>query len=186
MWRERMRDALASIRDAKDYQRPAANIDDLNDAELGRGIGTPLADAASRADHLLGEIIELYEAVGERPMEWNISRTTTEAVLRNSCTHAQQHMIEYYIENGVVEQASRLSESAVADMRAANAPGLILGAAVYNLACMRAQEEKGDEAIELLKEAFPLRPDIKSLAPDDKDLGKLREDPRFQELVRRP
>ena len=31
-----------------------------------------------------------------------------------------------------------------------------------------------------------MRPDIKNLAPDDKDLAELRADPRFQELVRQP
>ena len=61
-----------------------------------------------------------------------------------------------------------------------------MGTVLYNLAIVRAQEDRGDDAIELLKEAIPMRPDIKNLAPEDKELGELREDPRFQELVRRP
>ena len=36
----------------------------------------------------------------------------------------------------------------------------------------------------LLTEAFPLRPDIKQTAPGDSDLSNLREDPRFQELIK--
>src|SRR6266581_8821071 len=74
MWRERMRNVLASISEGKDYDRLPPNTDEFNDAELVRGIGTPLADAAARADHLLGELIDLYDKVGERPVEWGIAK----------------------------------------------------------------------------------------------------------------
>jgi len=186
MWRERMRNVLASMSEGKDYERQPPNTNEFNDAELVRGIGTPLADAASRADHLLSELVDLYEIVGERPVEWGISKNTTEAVLRNSYTHPRVHMYEYLAENGVTEAARQLFEDAVQDMRAAHAPPLVLGTVLYNLATVRAQEGRDDDAIGLLKEAIPMRPDIKDLAPEDKDLGELREDPRFKELVRRP
>jgi hypothetical protein len=186
MWRERMRNVLTSMGQGKDYERQPPNTDEFNDAELVRGIGTPLADAASRADHLLGELIDLYEKVGERPIEWGISKNTTEAVLRNSYTHARVHMYEYLAENGVTEAARQLFEDAVPDMREAHAPPLVMGTVLYNLATVRAQEGRDDAAIDLLKEAIPMRPDIRRLAPDDADLGDLREDPRFKELVRRP
>ena len=186
MWRERMRNVLASMSEGKDYERQPPNTDEFNDAELVRGIGTPLADAASRADHLTTELIDLYEKVGERPIEWGVSKNTTEAVLRNSYTHPRLHMYEYLVENDVTGAARQLFEDAVPDMRAAHAPPLVLGTVLYNLAIVRAQEGREDDAIDLLQEAIPMRPDIKNLAPDDKDLGELRADPRFQELVRQP
>ena len=186
MWRERMRNVLASLSEGKDYERQPPNTDEVNDAELVRGIGTPLADAASRADHLLSELIDLYDKVGERPVEWGVSKNTTEAVLRNSYTHPRVHMYEYLAENGVTDAARQLFEEAVPDMRAAHAPALVMGTVLYNLATVRAQEGREDDAIDLLQEAIPMRPDLKNLAPDDKDLGELREDPRFQALVRRP
>jgi len=183
MWRERLRDALANISAGKEYQRLPQNIDEVNDAELPKGIGTPLADAASRADHLLGEIIDLYDRVGERPIEWNVARNTTEAVLRNSYTHPRLHMQEYYNENDLTELAVELCEGAVADMRETGAPNIVMGAVLYNLACMRAQQDRREEAIELLREALPLRTDIRTMAPDDPNLGDVREDPRFKELI---
>ena len=85
-----------------------------------------------------------------------------------------------------MDEARKLFEDAVPDMRAAHAPPLVLGTVLYNLAIVRAQEGREDDAIDLLQEAIPMRPDIKNLAPDDKDLGDLRADPRFQELVRQP
>ena len=175
MWRERMRNVLASMSEGKDV------------LEEGKGrVWTPLADAASRADHLTTELIDLYEKVGERPVEWGVSKNTTEAVLRNSYTHPRLHMYEYLVENDVTGAARQLFEDAVPDMRAAHAPPLVLGTVLYNLAIVRAQEGREDDAIDLLQEAIPMRPDIKNLAPDDKDLGELRADPRFQELVRQP
>lgn len=183
MWRERLRDALANISEGKDYERPPKNSDEINDIELPRGIGTPLADAALRADRLLGEIIDLYEKVGDRPIEWNVSHTTTEAVLRNSYTHARVHMQKYLSENGESARDAQLAEGAAADMREAGAPPIVLGAVLYNLACVRAHQSRNDEAIDLVREALPLRPDIRDFAPGDPDLGDLREDPRFKALI---
>ena len=184
MWRERLRNALTNISEGKDYERPPANIDEVNEAELARGIGTPLTDAAARSDHLLAEIIELYVKLGDRPIDWSVSKTTTEAILRNSFTHPRAHIAEYYRENGEVERARRVSEQAVDELRAAGAPPLVLGAALYNLACARVAERRNDDALALLREAFPMRPDIKAAAAEDSDLGTLRDDARFQELLR--
>jgi len=184
MWRERLRNALTNISEGKDYERPPANIDEVNEAELARGIGTPLTDAAARSDHLLAEIIELYVKLGDRPIDWSVSKTTTEAVLRNSFTHPRTHIAEYYRENGEVERARRVTEQAVDELRAAGAPPLVLGAALYNLACARVAEGRNDEALPLLKEAFLMRPDLKAAAAKDSDLGTLRDDARFQELLK--
>ena len=184
MWRERLRNALTNISEGKDYERPPANIDEVNEAELARGIGTPLTDAAARSDHLLAEIIELYVKLGDRPIDWSVSKTTTEAVLRNSFTHPRTHIAEYYRENGEVERARRVTEQAVDELRAAGAPPLVLGAALYNLACARVAERRNDDALALLREAFPMRPDIKAAAAEDSDLGTLRDDARFQELLK--
>ncbi len=184
MWRERLRNALTNISEGKDYERPPANIDEFNEAELARGIGTPLTDAAARSDHLLAEIIELYEKLGDRPIDWGVSKTTTEAVLRNSFTHPRTHIAEYYRENGEVERARRVTEQAVDVLREADAPRLVLGAALYNLACARVAERRNDDALPLLREAFPMRPDIKAAAAEDSALGPLRDDTRFQELLK--
>ncbi len=59
-----------------------------------------------------------------------------------------------------------------------------VGTVLYNLACVRAQGGRRDDAIDLLTEAMPLRPDIKEIAPGDSDLADVREDPRFKELIR--
>jgi hypothetical protein len=53
----------------------------------------------------------------------------------------------------------------------------------YNLACAEARLGETDAAVEHLRAALDLRPNLTDLARDDTDLDALREDPRFVELV---
>ena len=187
MWRERMRNALTELAEGRPQTtRPAAvgDVNELNDAELANGIGTPLSDAAARSDHLLSEIAELYAKVGERPIDWNEAKTTTVAVLRNSYTHPRLHLFEYYQENDQPDTAIKLFEDAVSEMNTAEAPDFVMGTVLYNLATVRAQQDRKDEALGLLGEAIQHRADSKSTAAGDSDFATLRDDPKFQEMVK--
>jgi hypothetical protein len=184
MWRERLRDALVEFRHARPYTAPPEDVDEVNDAELASGIGTPLADAAARSDKLLTELIGLAGELGDRPFKWFTATTTGEALLRNSYVHPRNHIGEYMRENGDHAAAYRMVESGAAQMRAIEAPRLILGATLYNLAAARAAQGRLDDAILLLEEAMPMRPDVVLLAATDADFAPLRENARFKELVK--
>ncbi|HSS61773.1 MAG TPA: hypothetical protein VLK30_10000 [Candidatus Limnocylindrales bacterium] len=184
MWRERFRERLNDLSEGRLPAPPPRNADELNDAELPNGIGTPLADAAARSDQLLREIIDLFDKVGERPFQWYSSTTTTEAVLRNSYMHPRLHLFDYMRENGAVEGAIKLFEDAFSDLDGV-APPNILVAARYNLACARSIGGRVDEAITVLQEILPTRADLKDAAATDIDLDALRDDPRFKELIKR-
>jgi tetratricopeptide (TPR) repeat protein len=183
MWRERLRDSLTEFRHARPYTAPPENIDETNDAELASGIGTPLADAAARSDNLLTELIELAGELGDRPFKWFSATTTSEALLRNSYAHPRLHIITYLNENGEHDRAHQAAESAASNMREISAPASALGVALYNLACARVDQDRLDEALELLEEAFPMRPDLKQGALQDADLAALHGDSRFKALV---
>ena len=107
MWRERMRDALQASQEDRPFESPG-DANDINDAELPGGIGTPLADASARADHLLTEILDLYGRIGERPINWFSAPSSTAAVLRNSFSHPRRHLCEYMQENGDAAGADSL------------------------------------------------------------------------------
>jgi hypothetical protein len=183
MWRERMCDRLSDLSEGREPMPPPEDVEEVNDAELPNGIGTPLADAAARSDRLLGEIIELYEKVGERSFQWYASNNTTEAVLRNSYMHPRTHMFEYFRDNGEQDRANQLFEDEFSDMQAI-APPAIATAARYNLACARTHQGRTEEALLLLQEVFAARPEMKPSAAADPDLAPLQGDPRFQELVK--
>jgi hypothetical protein len=186
MWRERMRDALTAVAEGRTPEPlpPIEQQDEFNDAELANGIGTPLADAAARSDHLLAEIIALYEKVGDRPFQWYRWSTTTDAVLGNSYTHPRTHMFTYLTENGDPEGASHLFETAVPEMEAATENPMVHAAARYNLACVRVLQGRADEALRELAVAFDKRPELKAEAQKDSDLAALHDNPRFQDLVK--
>ena len=184
MWRERLRNALTDVREGREFTHPSENVDELNDAELPQGIGTPLADAAARADLLLGELMELYEMLGERPFHWYAGTTTTDALLRNSYTHPRLHLSEYWKENGALDRAARLWEGALTELPAAGAPSRFLANAQYNLACIRALQGESDAALQLLAEALPVSDVLRAAAPEDADFASLHVDPRFQDLVK--
>jgi len=183
MWRERLRNALTDVRDGRPYPQPPENIDEVNDAEVASGLGVSLADISERSDTLLASLIALSEQLGERPFKWFTAKTTTEALLRNSYIHPRNHIVEYLKENGDEAGAHRLVEAAVSEMREVSAPPLALGAVLYNLAGVRATQGRLDDAIQLLKEALPMRPDMKAGASTDPDLAPLRDDARFKELI---
>jgi tetratricopeptide (TPR) repeat protein len=183
MWRERLRDALVEFRHARPYTAPPDDVDEVNDAELASGIGTPLADAAARSEKLLSELIGLAGELGERPFKWFTASTTGEALLRNSYVHPRNHISEYMRENGDHAAAYRTVEDGATQMRAIEAPPLILGATLYNLAAVRAAQGRLEDALALLEEAMPMRPDVVLLAAADADFEPLRENARFKALV---
>jgi hypothetical protein len=184
MWRERLCNALTDVREGRAYSPPPQNQDEVNDAELAGGLGVSLVDIAERSDLLLVKVIKLWDEVGERPFKWYANNTTTEAILRNSYAHPRNHIVDYLKQNGDVAGAHRLIEEAASDMRACGAPPQVLGAMLYNLACARSAQDRVDEALELLIEAFMMRPDLKAAAPQDKDLEDLHDNPAFKALVK--
>jgi hypothetical protein len=183
MWRERMKNALTDVRDGRTFAPPPPDVNDTNDAELASGLGVALVDIAERADILLVSLITLWEEVGEKPFKWYANNTTTEALLRNSYIHPRNHLVAYLKENGDTAGADRLLEDAVTEMREIAAPPIVLGAALYNLAGTRVAQDRNDEALELLIEAFPMRPDLKEGAAKDPDLEMLHDNPAFKSLT---
>ncbi|HKC19446.1 MAG TPA: hypothetical protein VKE27_07405 [Candidatus Dormibacteraeota bacterium] len=125
MWRERMRDALKTTIDGGEYSLPGTR-DEINDAELPKGIGTPLADAAARADHLLTEVIELFAIIGDKQIKWFSQVSTQESLLRNSYTHPRRHMYDYLTENGESEQARKLVEDGLRELREMSASDYVM------------------------------------------------------------
>jgi hypothetical protein len=183
-WRGRMRQAFNDVRDGRTQTLPPKNTDEFNDRELPEGAGVSLDVAAGRAASELTSIIDLYEALGERPFAWNVARTTTEAVLRGSYIHPRNHLYAYLVENGLTDRAHRVVEDSVDELRAAAAPPSIVGTAVYNLAVVRVAQGRIDDALSLLEQAIPMRPDLATQATNDADLAPLRGLERFRASAR--
>jgi hypothetical protein len=184
-WRGRLRKAFDDVDAGRPYTPIPANIDELNDVELPTGAGMSLDEAAARADAELTSLIQLTETMGERPFKWNLASTSTEAVLRNSYIHPRNHIAEYIRENGDKPAAHILFEATAHELRSASAPHLILGAAVFNLAGARVEQGRLDEALDLIEEGMPMRPDLAPIFAADPDYASLKSHPRFQSIFSR-
>jgi hypothetical protein len=144
-----------------------------------------LRDAAAYADKVFGELIDLWNAMGDKPFKWFTAQTTGEALARNSYLHPRVHLAEHFIERGNRVRGYRIFEVSAEHLRSAEAPPHTLGSAIYDLACARVGQARILEALPLLEEAMQLRPDLRSSAPNDPDLAPLKNVASFQALLKR-
>jgi hypothetical protein len=182
-WRARLWDSMADAAEGRPVNAPPGDIDELNDSEMVGAAGLSLADAAARSDALLTSLIAIWQTMEDQPFEWYMADTTNEAVIRNSYVHPRMHLAEQFMERGDVARGQGILEETATEMRSAEAPAHILGAALYNLAGVRVAQGRNDDALALLDEALPMRPDLIADAAADHDLAPLRDAPRFRALV---
>ena len=182
-WRERLSNALTEAAAGRPVNPPTGNIDELNDAEMAGAAQLSLADEAARANAELASLIAILDTTGEQPFKWYAATTNAEAIVRNSFLHARIHLADQFRERGDVARSDRLFEETASQLRKVEAPGHILGAALFNLASVRATQGRSDEALTLLEEALPMRPDLRAILPGDPEFAALRESPRFRTLL---
>lgn len=182
-WRDRLWNGLTEAAAERPVNAPPGNIDELNDAEMAGAKGVFLADAAARSEAALTSIMAMWEALGDRPMNWYVAESTGEAILRNSYWHPRTHIAGHFLQWGDAARSDRLIAETVSELRAVEAPGRILGAAVYNLAGVRAKQRRSDQALDLLEEGFGMREDLRAAAAGDGDFASLRGEPRFRALT---
>jgi hypothetical protein len=182
-WRDRLWNSLSEAAAERPVNAPPGNIDEFNEAEMAGAAAVSLDGAAARSDAALTSIMAMWETLGDRPFKWYFAETTREAILRNSILHPRNHLAQQLLQAGDVARSQRLVEETASDLRSVEAPGRVIGAAVIDLAAVRAAQDRNDEALALLEEGLRLRPDLKAAAAGDPNLASLRESARFRALV---
>jgi len=103
-------------------------------------------------------------------------------LLGNTYVHSAQHLAELVGKRGAEADGQALQEEATRKLVAFDPSPRAKGTALYNLACWYALAGHSARAIELLRETFPLRPDLVEFSTQDTDLDSLRELPDYQAL----
>ncbi|MDO9546525.1 MAG: ClbS/DfsB family four-helix bundle protein [Pelolinea sp.] len=106
-------------------------------------------------------------------------RTLVDNSLGTFGWHITHHISDYYLKNGFPEKAVGVQEIYSHELQ--KFPSWEANA-IYNLACFFAQVKEKDKAINNLKAAFLLKPDLVEWSKGDNDLDSLRDDPGFKAL----
>src|SRR4029077_21162410 len=134
-----------------------------------------LAGEAARSEAALASLIAALETMGVQPVKWFMATDTAEAIVRNSYVHPRIHIADQFRERGDVPRSDRLFEETASELRKVEAPGNLLGAALFNLASVSATQGRSAEALTLFEEALPMRPDLRAFLPGDPEFAALRE-----------
>ena len=73
-WREQLLDGLRQVERGGPPAHPPEDVDAFNAAELARGAGVSLEDAAARSDQALADLIEATDLITEEDDEWLAAR----------------------------------------------------------------------------------------------------------------
>ena len=130
-WRNRLRDSLIQASRGQPVSGPPADIDAFNAVELANNARISLEAAASQAETLLADLIDLWATLGDRPFAWFTATTTGEALVRNSYIHPRRHLSEHYLERGDQSRGSAIREETLAELHRVGAPPSVLN--VWNV-----------------------------------------------------
>lgn len=103
-------------------------------------------------------------------------------ILGNTYSHAITHLAELVGKRGDKARARELQEAGTQKLIEYDPSPQTKATALYNLACGMALSGDPPRAIELLQQAFPLRPDLVEFSKQDTDFAGVRDLPEFQAL----
>jgi hypothetical protein len=184
-WAGVQREQLAAVIDGREL--PALPPDDeINRQFFDRNRDRSWADALDRAnsthDALVTQIRAMTDeslaaprASDNRPVWWDIVFGTAYHLLR--------HLSENLMARGERDAADALMEDGMARLATVNDAPEYTGIIAYNLACHYALNGHPARAVETLRDALTIRPDMAGYAADDPDFAALRDDPAFRALV---
>jgi tetratricopeptide (TPR) repeat protein len=117
---------------------------------------------------------QLLAWTNARPLWWNVAFT--------AYYHVLGHLSSLYSERGKAEEAKALHEHIARGMMSLSEGENWKGTTIYNLACFYALNDYHDLALDELRKAFVLNPDLVEWSKEDSDLDQLRHLPAFQAL----
>ncbi|HVB23664.1 MAG TPA: DinB family protein [Ktedonobacteraceae bacterium] len=96
------------------------------------------------------------------------------AFMGNCYEHAEQHLVQYYLDRHDATRATYVYESWARRVVHTEAPEFLKGYVLYNLACFYATHAQLEKASTTLQQALTLAPQFKELSLTDPDLIPLR------------
>ena len=160
-------------------------FDQVNDGVLIEHMEQPFSEALADINKSFEESTAILESFSadelndKEKFEHLNGRTLMDRALGTLGWHITHHISDFYVKNGRAEKAIELQEKYTMKLR--DFPAWEANA-IYNLACFFAQIGNKEKAINNLKTAFIIRPDLIEWAKNDTDLEPLRKDLDFKAL----
>lgn len=84
------------------------------------------------------------------------------------------HLTQFYVDRNEMDRATKMQEKWVKDLDKRAVSSSMRGIALYNLACFYATTNETEKALEVLRQALLLDPDLAKWSKQDPDLASLR------------
>jgi hypothetical protein len=175
-WKARQADRLAAARTGSALPEWQDEEDEINARLRAERADTPWEAIAEEADAVSERLVGEVRAAD--PELIRTGERLLDGTFGNGAFHAQQHFIWLGAANVGLDEARamRFAEEVERLIRTSELPDRDRATAMYNSACFHAIAGRLDPARELLREAFPLRPELAAFAREDPDLVALRDE----------
>jgi hypothetical protein len=184
-WDEVQRELLAAAVEGREPPN-LPDDDEINAVFFERNCGLSWAEVVDKANDagegllaqvqaMPAEILAAPARLGGRPIRLNM--------IFSNIDHTLRHISENLMARNQRDAAETLMVEGARRMAAIDDAPQFRGTIIYNLACHYALNGRPNKALDTLREALTLRPDLAQYAPGDADFAGLRDDPAFQALV---
>lgn len=189
-WKERTGQRLAG---ASHNETPPTfdDIDQVNADIFEEHRLLPWADVVGKSQRAQDELIEHLRAMQEDDLvdadrfPWQNGRPLWRDIVGEGYSHPLAHIARFYAERGEQAYAIQIQETAARLLRQLNDAPSWQGNMQYNLACYYAISGQKEKAIDGLREALRLNPDLTEWSQQDPDFVSIREESAYQSLYSR-
>ena len=147
-----------------------------------------LGDSERAFDDLVAKLKEMSDDGLTDPQryEWRKGEPLWTNVRGNGYDHPEEHLAQFYFDRGDKTRAMEMERGLTETITRLDPSPRTRGTVFYNLACFLARSGESAQAIDLVRESFPLRPDLVEWSKQDSDLNSLRDLPAFKALYPAP
>ncbi len=187
-WKTRLAENLGAatrgktpVRD-EDYEAVNAKVFEEN---RDRSWSEILVEAAKASRQLVEHVEKTSEAElrGTETLPWQGERPLWRVIVGTGTIHPlAMHLGPLLVERGEKEYATQLQEAAAKLLSELDESQSWQGTVRYNLACHYALAGETETAIEKLREALELNPELTEWSKEDADLASIREEPGYKAL----
>ncbi len=129
------------------------------------------------------QLIPEDDLIDERRYAWLRGRSMWNRTINNAYFHPHWHIALLYRRGGQAARGNQLMEEVTRKLLSLDESSRWQGQSIYNLACYYTQAGEKEKAIENLRQAFALSPDMIEWSREDADLISIRDEPEFLALV---